>query len=292
MEVFRSVIIGGSITNAAKLLNVSQPAVSRIVAHTESSLGIELFTRSKGRLVPTTEALLLLEQVDKVHSAAVQANRFVENMAREISGTLRIGVSACLSTIVTHSLIAPFMRTYPRIKVDFASMLLSDMPTALLSDGIDLAVSVLPLTHANITSTPISTGRMALLVPKTHSLEGRETVHLSDISEFPMVSHSGSIAFGKMIDDAFKAAGLPYESCCVIHHSRDACDLVAANVGVAIVDPYTAASIQRNDLVVVPIRERIETRPSINHMTLREPRTEITYLMKMGRQVLAEALPS
>lgn len=49
-------MLTGSVSAAARLINVTQPAVSRILAHAELQLGFPLFHRIKGKLVPTTEA--------------------------------------------------------------------------------------------------------------------------------------------------------------------------------------------------------------------------------------------
>lgn len=291
MEVFRAVIIGGSLTNAARLLNISQPAVSRMIAHIEDSLDVELFQRAKGRLIPTTEALLLLDEVEKVHSAAIQANEFVENLAREMSGVLRVGVSACLSPLVAESLIPSFMQTYPRITIDFFTMLLADMPVALLSDRIDLAVSVMPLENANIRTTEIAARRMVLLVPGDHELADRTSVTLAEIAAHPLIVHSEDMALGRMVATAFGDGGIDYETRCIIHHSRDACDLVAAGAGAAIIDPFTATIARSRGLSTISIAEDIVTRPSINHVLLREPRSEVAYLMDHGARRLADAIP-
>ncbi|NOJ99318.1 LysR family transcriptional regulator, partial [Corallococcus coralloides] len=56
IEVFRAIMLTGSISGAAKLLHVSQPAVSRLIGYTEQRLGLSLFERIKGRLYPTPEA--------------------------------------------------------------------------------------------------------------------------------------------------------------------------------------------------------------------------------------------
>lgn len=55
MEAFRAVMLTGSIKAASQLLFTSQPAVSRIIAHTEQTLGLTLFRRVKGKLIPTPE---------------------------------------------------------------------------------------------------------------------------------------------------------------------------------------------------------------------------------------------
>ena len=57
LEVFRAVVETGTTKGAAHLLNISQPAVSTMIQHTEDQLGIELFDRVRGRLAPTEEAL-------------------------------------------------------------------------------------------------------------------------------------------------------------------------------------------------------------------------------------------
>ena len=57
IEYFRAVMETGSVSGAAKLLNVSQPNVSRMLKYTETRIGMTLFLRLKGRLKPTPEAL-------------------------------------------------------------------------------------------------------------------------------------------------------------------------------------------------------------------------------------------
>lgn len=69
LEVFRAVMLTGSVSDAARLLHVSVPAVSRLLAHTESRLGFALFERIKGRLHPTAEARRrLYQEVDQVYA--------------------------------------------------------------------------------------------------------------------------------------------------------------------------------------------------------------------------------
>ena len=66
LEVFRAVMRSGTVTGAAKALNVSQPALSQIILHTEDELGFRLFERVKGRLVPTPEAEELFPEADRL----------------------------------------------------------------------------------------------------------------------------------------------------------------------------------------------------------------------------------
>ena len=67
IEVFRAIMATGSVSDAARLLHVSVPAVSRVLSHTETQLNFPLFMRIKGRLSPTAEARRLYHEVEDVY---------------------------------------------------------------------------------------------------------------------------------------------------------------------------------------------------------------------------------
>ena len=66
IELFHAVLTAGSLTGAARLLNISQPAASKVLQLAEQQLGFPLFSRVRGRLQPTEEALLLRHRVEKI----------------------------------------------------------------------------------------------------------------------------------------------------------------------------------------------------------------------------------
>ena len=59
IEAFRTVVVTGGVTAAAKALNVTQPAVTRLIHDLQYALGLTLFVKRGSRLVPTNEALSL-----------------------------------------------------------------------------------------------------------------------------------------------------------------------------------------------------------------------------------------
>lgn len=74
IEIFRAVMTTGSISGASQLLFVSQPAVSRLLSHTEQRVGFALFERIKGRLYATPEAknfFMKLKRFTKPYSASM-----------------------------------------------------------------------------------------------------------------------------------------------------------------------------------------------------------------------------
>ena len=109
MEVFRAVMLTGSISGAAEILHVSQPAVSKLLAHAARQSQLVLFERVKGRLVPTPEAQQLYEEVEKLWRGVERVRDVTRGLGDPNSGVLRLAVSASLGThLVPVEVIARF----------------------------------------------------------------------------------------------------------------------------------------------------------------------------------------
>ena len=80
IEVFNNVYKTGSVTSAAKLLNVSQPSVSKVLAHAEQQLGFRLFERIRMKLVPTPEANILFKHTAIMEEVLTDINQISESL--------------------------------------------------------------------------------------------------------------------------------------------------------------------------------------------------------------------
>jgi DNA-binding transcriptional LysR family regulator len=263
MEVFRAVMLTGSINGAAKLLFASQPAVSRIISHTEQTLGLTLFQRVKGKLLPTPEAEALFQEVDDFYQHAVRVNEFAQGLTRGPAGVLNLCVSPCLSRAMLPRVITRFTQCYPDIRVNFRTTLLNGMAQEVLSNAADLAISVLPLDHPNLKVEPFTSGLMVVVVPRGHELTQLPRVGIDDLARHPLIAHHPSIPFGQLVGAAFRKAGVTRVSKIDIHQTDMACALVRAGAGVALVDEFTVEGMAWPDLQVLPLVEEIRLTPSI-----------------------------
>ena len=108
IEVFHAIMRTGSLSKAAELLCVSQPAVSKVLAHAERSAGLTLFNRVHGRLQPTREAELLFSETQKLQANLDSIRDLARNLALQPEGHLRIG---CLPSLGL-SLIPPAVEAF------------------------------------------------------------------------------------------------------------------------------------------------------------------------------------
>lgn len=263
MEVFRAVMLTGSINGASKMLFISQPAVSRIISHTEQSLGYPLFNRTKGKLVPTPEGEALFREVDEFYQHAMRVSDFAADLAQGPTGTLNISSSPCLSYKVVPRAIARFVERYPRIRVNYHTSLMHTMAAEVLSNKVDLVVSVMPLEHPHMRVQTFAHGRMVCVLPEGHELAALESIRIRDLATAPLITHHPSIQFGKVIESAFTDAGFELSPRIHVMQTEIACSLVRAGAGVAIVDEYTAAGGPWTGIVVRPLADEIALAPSI-----------------------------
>jgi len=257
MEVFRAVMIAGSVSGAARLLFVSQPAVSKLLAHTETSLGIRLFHRVSGKLVPTADAMHLFDEVKKVYDAAQKVETFVDDLLSRPSGQISVSCSPSLGLSLVPRIVKTFLQRYPDVGLHLHTSLIQDAPQELLSGKSDLAIMVLPLHNPNLRVEPLCQGRMVCIVPQQHRLAARGQVSLHDLAGERMILYSPGIPFGQLIRNAFEHYGCPLPTAIDVPRAELACSLVRRDVGLAIVDEFSVSDGVWNGLAVRPLTEPI-----------------------------------
>ncbi len=255
MEVFRAVMLTGSINAAAKMLYVSQPAVSKLVSHTETTLGLRLFERTKGRLMPTAEAQALFREVEQVYQAALSVDEFARALALGPASLLRVSCSPSLATSIVAPAIVELKRQLPALSVDWHTTLMADMPLEVLSKAVDVAITSMPIEHEHLDVVPFMRGRMVCVVPPGHRLAAAEPIALSELIGEPMVLFRRDIPFGTMIARACQQANVELESVVDVTRADQALALVKGGLGLAIVDEFAA---EAQGLIIRPLIEELE----------------------------------
>ena len=271
IEVFHAVMLTGSVSDAARLLNVSQPAISRIIAHTEDLLKLKLFHRKKGRLVPTSEGEKLYGPVKEFYHQAMKIDEFAEGLASGQTGRLSVCASPSLSLSIVPRAIAELSHRMPMATFELYTKLILDIPPEVLTRKADVAISIMPIELPNLTCTKLATGRMICAVPAGHSLCDRQEIGLRDLSEHPLVMHRAGVSFGQLIRRAFEKANVDFMVHTTVLQTEAACSLVEAGLGPAIIDEFTAANDYWPNIVYRPLREEILLTPCAVFSAFDEP---------------------
>jgi DNA-binding transcriptional LysR family regulator len=156
METFISVIEAGSLSAAARRLNVGQPAVSKSIAQLEAKLGVRLLLRSTRGLTPTEAGQQFYERARRALEEADEAELAARGSGAGLSGRLRI----CAAVTFARLHIVPAMKTFLAAHPDLTlEVLLDDDSVNLLEQGIDVALRMGVLGDSSMTARRLGESR-------------------------------------------------------------------------------------------------------------------------------------
>lgn len=257
LEVFRAIMSTGSISGAAKLLFVSQPAVSRSLSHMEQRLGFPLFERVKGRLYATPEAKALFREVELVYGGVRRVSELASELAERRAGILHLVSSPSIGHMLLPMAITRFHRIRPDVKITFQPLTLHPMTQMLLKGRAELGAMIVPVQHPNLLSQPIGRGELVCICPYNHELARRAVLEVSDLKSYPLIAYSPDSQFGILIAALYQREQQPLKVSIEVSSPLTACELVKAGAGISIVDEFSARS-SSGDFVVRPIRNTTE----------------------------------
>lgn len=278
MEVFRAVMLTGSISAAAKLLYVSQPAVSKLIQHIEARLAYPLFERVNNRLVPTAEAQVLFREVERVYQAALQVNECALALGAGGQRKLRISCSASLSTVVIPMALAQLKRESPSLNIEWQTSLMGEMPNQILSKKVDLSIAALPVVHDHLYSQAFMRGRMVVVMPPGHLLAGQPALTLQQLEGHALLLFRPDMPFGKLLAEHIGRRGLQLKSLLSFTNANEAVALVKQGMGISVIDEFVA---QDSGLAVVPLADEIHFDISFVYSRFEPPSHAALQLMRV-----------
>lgn len=241
IETFHAVMTAGSISGAAKLLFVSQPAVSRLLAHAERRAGIRLFERVKGRLYPTPEAKQLFEQVDNAYVSLRRVNELLRDLAEHRRDVLRLVAHATVGRRLVPHAIGAFHARHPAASLRYECLRHLLLQERVLNAQADLGIAIFPVEHPSLESVALCETTLVCVLPEGHSLARRKEISATDLHGHNVIAYEGGSPFALVCDQVFVSAGLP-NAAIEVGNPEDACALAQSGVGIALVDRFTALS--------------------------------------------------
>jgi DNA-binding transcriptional LysR family regulator len=242
LEIFYAVMKSGTVSGAAKALHVSQPNVTRVLSHTEQQLGFALFERIKGRLVPTKEAHLLLPEAEKIYQQLGQF-RNLTNKIKAGDKHLTIGAPPILSSTMLAPLIAQICKN-GNYTIEVSTGNQDELCDALLKNQIDLAICFGNDAPNALVQKTLVTSEMRVIKPLSQATS--EPVSLQQLlsDQNTLIGLDSRDPLGAQLDQAIHTLMPDYHPKVTVRNYSSAAELVAQNVGCAIIDPWTAQQYQ------------------------------------------------
>jgi DNA-binding transcriptional LysR family regulator len=253
IEVFRAVMVAGSVTDAARMLHVSQPGISRMLGHIELQLGVRLFERSRGKLRPTPEAQALYAEVEQVYRGVQRIDERARGLKSGGGLTLRVLASPSTALEVVPRAVSELAAQFPTARIYMETQLVREMVGQLVRHEADIAISTLPIDHALLASQAVGGWSLACVFGAGHPFAARRSLGLKEVMNERLIAFSPDTPQGQLIADWGRDNELQPHSQIEVRSGQVACALAACGAGVAIVDDLTARAWRSEKLGFRPI---------------------------------------
>lgn len=258
IEAFRAIVISRSFTRAAEMLNISQPAVSRLARDMEQELQFSLFERRKGGLRATDQALALYAEVERSFIGLQKIERAARRIVERRGGILRICGNAAFTHSFLPSVVQNFLNSHRGVAVSLHTYDSATAADLLRARQFDIGYVMTPADVEGLQAGPVYRARCVCLVPEDHRLRHQSVVRIEDLQNEPFISLADGTMTRMKIDAAFDAANVSRHLEIEAEWSASVCSLVREGLGFSIIEPFTAKTFAAQGGVVRPFLPEID----------------------------------
>lgn len=260
LEVFEALMQTRSVSGAARVLGLTQPAVTKSLRLAEQNAGFLLFRRVRGRLFPSPAAETLWPHVERIRSDVGAVTVLLRQLRDGSAGSVTIAaVGGAAHSFVTPALVR-FARSHPHIRVESIILPTSAVVERVAQSQADFGLVHEPVDSPYIDGEAICQAEAVCVMPRRHALARRRTIGIRDLEAVPLISFRADTAIGRLVRNAIAEARLRREIDFIINQGQQAVALVEEGVGAAIIDPFLLIGQPRRALAAVPFRPLIPLR--------------------------------
>ncbi|HEX9856738.1 MAG TPA: LysR family transcriptional regulator [Paracoccaceae bacterium] len=243
VEVIRAVMMAGTIQGAAKLLSVSAPGISRLVKHTEESLGVRLFERKAGLFLPATEAHSIFEMIHQVYGQMENLNAAVSSLQKGEDVRLSFASAPSIAQFIAARAIRKVRERFPDLFIDLNILKIEETLDYLLLERGEFVVMSSAIDNAALRNEPLAAGRLVAIVPDGHRLAAQKTISVHDLAAEPFVGVDPSDPYGAILAKPFRDAGIAPNYTMRGRFAQTVVSLVRHGLGVAVIDEFSVAEV-------------------------------------------------
>lgn len=260
IDTFRAVIISGSASRAAKMLDITQPAVSRAIAELEKSVGFPLFDRTSGRLSPTAEGSLLFTEVDKAFVGLDKLRAEAARIRDFGMGAIRIASLSALGNTLVPRAIRAFQKRHPRIPLTLQIHASSMVRELVVSGSFHMGLAADEVDLTGVHHQDFGMVHAVCALPPGHPLAKKPFVEAADLHKRNFIALAPEDRARHRLEAVLRNQDIRPQIVAETPSSITVCALVLAGVGIGMVNPTSAAGLTDAGLILRPLRPQIEFR--------------------------------
>ncbi len=289
VEAFRYVMQTGTTAQAANLMSVTQPAVSRLIADLEYHLEFKLFERSNGRLHPTPEATQFYSAVDRFFIGIEELEHSAQLLRDRSPTSLKVFATPALSTSIVPKAISRFRKLHANVAIQLESASYTRIALRLQTHQASLGI-----THAfpdlpGLTQETFLRVSHVCAMHASHPLASKDVIVPQDLEgeNVLRILPEGEVDW----DDTMailKNAGVRFNSDIATQSSHTGYALIAENLALGLIEPFAAHPWRKNGVVTRPFEPRLD----FTYVVARPELQPVSSIVKEFMTILRETAAS
>lgn len=255
LRCFRAVVMHGSLVAAASVMNLSQPATSRLISTLEDELKLKLFKREKRRLVLTQEGKAFYREAEKILANLEDLPRIVQEIREGGQRTLRIVALARLASSLVSPALGRFAQAHPEQQFSVDVRGHRDIEQWVAGRHYDIAVALTkPCNHPAVLQRPFFDTDAMVMMPKDHPLEALRAVTPAQMAKHDIIALAPGRRPRSQMEDIFQKAEIPLRCKIETTSTALACQMVGDGLGITIIDRLAAMAVDERLYSLRPLR--------------------------------------
>lgn len=230
-----------SFSNAAKILYLSQPAVSHQIQSLEEYLETRLFNRIKGKVSLTSSGEILFKYAEKILALYQEAEKEIENLTESKRGQLIIGASTTIGQYFLPPILGNFKDLHPKIEIFLTNANTEVICSQLLNNLIDLGLVEGPVRHKDILVEKFIEDELIIITSPKHRWQEKEKIDKEEFKKEPIILREPGSGTRKVIEDRLNKARIKLTDLNIkmeLGSSEAIKAAVEAGLGIAIVSQW------------------------------------------------------
>lgn len=259
LEYFCQVYRLGSVSRAAKALNMTQPSISAAIRELETEFGLTLFAREGRGIRPTGQGDIFYEHAQSLLTHAESFSRTMAGLSRQEE--IRLGVPPMIGSLVLPALYGEYQASRQGCALKIVEGGRGTLMEMLENHRIDLALLPHNGRLSRFETEAIGTMETMCCVSGVHPLRKRRSLSVQDLAQEPLVLFSDSFFQTEQILERFRSAGLEPNVLLQSNQLSTISQMVARNIAVGFVFNSVAEGIP--DVVPIPLSPKMNFHVSL-----------------------------
>lgn len=258
LEAFRATVIEGTMSAAADALRTSQPTISRQLKDLEREIQVQLFRREKGRAHLTHEGLEFYRQVEDIFNAFTSLGSFTQRLRDEATREIRIISSMAFSMTLVPDVMERLLKKFPDLRAQLMTVDKNSYFSAECETEFDVVLGNRIGFESTMKQIPLAEVDFICALPPDHRLTRQSEVHVTDLKGETVISllEEDKRLFLRH-ERLFENASVDVTQNIHCHNSATAYAMVRHGVGIALMEPFSAAIWESNGVVTRPFRPKL-----------------------------------